>query len=239
MTNVVPVFPNGIFSWIDRVDQQSVDFAGDINSVASDLISVESTLGTNPQKEPSPPSGGTPLTYATVSARISDAMQGAQLPVCVLSGIPAIVNNTSAGLLNNYTVAYDPFSYFNGTDITIKNAGWYIVNAHQYWTWWNDGFAHQFLTVNGSSNILDEDLVDWEFSGNGADESDESTPRWQVVGLRSRITRNFWQGRLNKGDRLSILSENGSSNTNMKISSMVFTAAMLRTLPPTGFVSGH
>jgi hypothetical protein len=159
-------------------------------------------------------------------------MQGAQMPVGILTGIPTTVNNSSVGQLNNYTATYDPFSMYNGTDITIPQLGWYLITAHQYWTWWNDGFAHQYLTVNGTATILDEDLVDWEFSGNGHGQDDQSTPRWQRFGLRSRITKNFWQGRLNKGDRISVLSENGSSNTNIQISNMLLSVAMIRTLPP-------
>src|SRR5579862_3663844 len=151
MSNVVPVFPNAIFTWQDRVDQVNIDFANDINSVASDLISVESTLGANPQVESNPPSGGTPLTYSSVSSRISDAMQNAQLPVCILRADPFVVNNTSVGQLTNFNSVYDPYSMFNGTDMSIIANGWYMFTVHQTWSWWSDGYSHTYLSTSGNN----------------------------------------------------------------------------------------
>jgi hypothetical protein len=232
VSNVVPVFPNGFFTWVDRVDQVNVDFANDINSVASDLISVETILGTNPQIEPSPPGGGTPLTYATVSNRISDAMSNAQLPGCVLSMRKVTLSNTAVAIANNYTANYDPYHMFNGTDITIPVSGWWIITNAQRWDWWGDGYVHQTLTVNGQGNILAEDIIDWAFSGNVVDvDLDNETPRWQVFGLRPRISNVVWQGILTAGSRISVFSENGTSNTSFGIDDAILSAACLRTLP--------
>lgn len=229
MSNVTPIYPNGIFSWTDRVDQVNVDFANDINSVASDLISIETVLGTNPQVEPHPPNGSLPVTYANVSSRITDAMQNNQLPVTILRASPFTVNNSSAGQLTPFNAIYDPFSMYNGTDMTIKQDGWYVFTVHQTWSWWNDGFSHTFLTTNG--NTVEEDVIDWEFAGNGNDKSDQSTPRWQRFGLRSRIAHLVWQGRCSAGERISVLAENGTSNSNMQVTYTAFKTHMVKTLP--------
>lgn len=227
MTNVVPVFPSAIFTWVDRVDQVNIDFANDINSVASDLISVESTLGSNPQTEKNPPNSTPAISYSTVDSRISDAMGNAQLPVCILRAGPFVVNNTSSGQLTNFNSIYDPYGMFNGNDITITTNGWYLFTCHQTWSWWNDGYSHTFLTTNG--NNVDEDLIDWGFSGNSS--SSSGVPRWQKFGLRSRIAHISWQGRCTPGERVSILAENGTSNTAMQVTYTALHVSMIKTLP--------
>lgn len=229
MSNIVPVYPSGVFSWVDRVDRVSIDFANDINSVASDLISVEQTLGTNPQNETSPPNGGLPVNYATVSNRISDAMTNNLLPVCILRASPFTVNNSSAGQVTNFNSIYDPFSMFNGTDITIKQNGWYMFSCHQTWSWWNDGFSHTYLTTNGDN--VEEALIDWAFSGNLGHDPDD-LPRWvRNSGRRPRIAHLFWQGRCGPGERISIVAENGTSNASLQVTYTAFKIAMLKTLP--------
>ena len=43
------VYPNGYFTWTDRIDEVDIDYAEDINAVADDLSAVENTLGLLPQ----------------------------------------------------------------------------------------------------------------------------------------------------------------------------------------------
>lgn len=231
MSNVVPIYPNAIFSWIDRVDQVNIDFAGDINSVASDLIAVESTLGANPQVESNPPAGGQPVGYPNVSARISDAASAALMPVCILRSGSFIVDNLSSGALTPFNLIYDPYGMFNGTDITITANGWFLFTVHQTWAWWDDGYSHTYLQTNG--NTVEEDLINWEFAGNGKDPSDQSIPRWQKFGKRTRIAHLTWQGRCSPGERISVLAENGTSNTAMQVTYTALHVAMLKKLPST------
>lgn len=229
MSNVVPAFPNALFTWTDRVDQVNIDFANDINSVASDLISVENTLGTNPQTEKNPPNAKKKIKYSTVDARISDAMANAQLPAVILRSNSFVVNNTSAGDLTNFNKSYDPFGMYNGTDLTIVQDGWYYFTVHQTWQWWNDGYSHTMLTTNG--NIVDEDVINWEFAGNKTG-ANADIPRWQKFGLRSIIAHVNWQGRCAQGERISVLAENGTSNTKMQVTYTSLKASMVKTLPP-------
>ena len=232
MSNVVPIYPSAIFSWVDRVDQVNIDFANDINSVASDLISVEATLGANPQNESNPPAGGQPVTYSNVSARISDAASAALMPVCVLRSGGFVVDNVSSGMLTPFTSIYDPYSMFNGTDITTTANGWFLFTVHQTWSWWNDGYTHTYLQTNG--NTVEEDLINWEFAGNiKSDEESDEVPRWQRFGKRTRTAHLVWQGRCSVGERVSILAENGTSNTAMQVTYTALHVAMLKKLPST------
>lgn len=238
MSNVVPVYPSGIFTWTDKVDLQDADLAENINSVASDLISVENTLGTNPEIESQMPVGN-PKTYSNVSNRISDAMNNNNLPVCTIAVAQFYVNNSSSGSRNAYQIALDPFNMFNGTDLTIPANGWYILSSFQRWDWWNDGFSHHYKTLNGQSNIIDEDVVDWTFAGNVVQGTNNPglLPRWQIFGKRPICTKTWWQGALHEGDRISVYSENGTSNAAHHVSNSLLKACMVRSLEGT-FTSG-
>lgn len=234
MTNIKPVFPSAIFTWTDRVDGVSLDMAADINTVASDLISVETTLGVNPQIEPTPPTG-IPITYASVSTRVSDAMTNTRLPVCYLFSASQNNNNVSSGILNTYQVNYDPYNMFNGTDLTIPSNGWWSITSEQTWNWWNSGYSRQYLALNGSSNVLCEDFIDWTFSGNVG--IAPFVPRWQIYGKRPRTTHVNFQGLLHQGDRISIYSENGTSSATLGLVNLKLKASMLKVVSGT-FTSG-
>lgn len=215
MTNVQPVYPNGILSWTDRVDQVDVDFANDINTVASDLISVEKTLGENPEIETGLPNGlPDSVIYGNVSERISDAMKNAQLPYGSLITTGEKFTTGKFGQFNHLHQEWDPYNMWNGTDFTVPCDGWWQVDAGQTWPWDSSGYGYIMLIVNGLGNILGDDLIDWGFSGNtSVFFGPNRPPNWQVGGLRPRRAQCTWQGRLHKHDRLSLVSENGTSNT--------------------------
>lgn len=242
ISNVQPVYPAGIFPWTDRVDQQNIDFAEDINSVAAEVESIENTIGTQPQVEPNPPQGGAPINYPSLSARISDAMDNAQLPYVSLGSSSFTCPNNTSGTFIPYQVHIDPFNCYNGNDVTCPASGWWIVSTVQTWGWWNDGYSHHVLCLNGFSNILHEDFIDWEFPGNlfpsGLSVPIQLlTPRWWQFGKRNIRSTVTWQGALHKGDRLSVLAENGTSNPAHVISGLNLKAIMVRTI--TGnFTSG-
>jgi hypothetical protein len=248
MTSVQPVYPNGIFTWTDRVNNVSVDFANDVNSLASDLISVENTLGTNPENETELPSGLQSADYTNVSSRISDAMKNAQLPYGSVQNLSFTVNNTSGGTLNTFIQEWDPGNLWNGTDITIPCDGWYVVTAFQTWPWASSGYSYQALVVNSpaglffgngvnqvaSDSVLGDDIIDWTFSGNTSSDTGPifgpNIPRWQVYGQRPLTTHIPWQGRLHKGDRLSVYSENGTVNANVTVASSYLRLHMFRNI---------
>lgn len=256
LSNVQAVYPNGIFPWIDRVDQQDIVFAEDVNPLASEIEAIETTIGTTPNVEPRPPQGGTPITYPSISSRISDAMNNTQLPVVSLGNPTFTCHNSSPGLLFPWFVHFDPFNCYNGTDITAPASGWWIVTATTQWSWWNDGFSHHMLCLNGFDNIMHEEFLDWEFSGNNVPINPSyevvdgqivpvaagtpfsfTQPRWWQFGKRSRKTTVTWQGLLNKGDRLSVLGENGTSNPGHVLNNMSFKAIMIKSVSG-NFVSG-
>jgi hypothetical protein len=225
MTSVQAIYPNAIFSWTDKVDEVNVVFAVDPNSIAADLIAVENTLGTNPQTEPSPPLGN-PVTYTSVSARITDAMNCAQMPVAEISSASATCPNTIGGQVNQYRKIYDPYGAFNGVDITIPADGWWIITTTQTWSQWDSGYSHHSLCLNGIGNILCDHLVNWEFPGNST--FNGIPGRWQQFGLRPITSYTTWQGLCHAGDRFSGVSENGTTNASQNITSLSMKASMIR-----------
>lgn len=247
-SNIKPIYPNGIFPWTDRVDKQSVDFANDINSVVAEIESVESTIGTAPQTEPGVPTG-LPVSYSNVSSRITDAMTNAQLPYCYLLNVLITIPNTSSGVQIPFKSILDPYKCYNGNDITIPANGWWFVSVETTADWRSNGYEYQTLTLNGSGNILDDSLIDWEFSGNVEQvvyspsgnivEFNPNVPRWQQFGNRSRRMKCEFQGALHKGDRISVYIENGTVQPVPWFNHIKLKAYMLRTIPEAiSFVSG-
>lgn len=247
-SNVQPIYPSGIFPWTDRVDQQSIDFANDINSTVAEVESIETTVGTTPQIESGVPVG-LPVSYPSVSARITDAMTNAQLPYCSLMNILFTTPNTSSGTIVPFKTVLDPYGCYNGSDVTIPASGWWFLSAETTADWRNNGYEYQTLCLNGGSNILDDDLIDWEFSGNVQQvvyspsgnivQFNPNTPRWQTYGKRSRRMKCEFHGALHKGDRISVFIENGTTQPVPWFNHIKLKAFMLRTIPSSvSFVSG-
>jgi hypothetical protein len=225
MSSVQALYPNGLFSWTDKIDEVNIVFAIDPNSIAAETIAIENTLGANPQIEPSPPIAGA-ITYPTVSNRITDAMNNAQMPVVSLASSSTTCSNTNGGIFNQYKKVYDPFSAFNGVDITVPADGWWVVTTTQTWDWWDVGYSHHSLCLNGLGNILCDHLINWEFPGN--DVFNGIRGRWQRFGLRPVTSYTTWQGLCHKGDRFSGVSENGTTNAAQNISNLTLKATMTR-----------
>lgn len=236
MSSVQAAYPNSILSWTDRIDDVNIVYAIDPNTIAADLISVETVLGTNPQIEPSPPLG-TPITYASLSARITDAMNNAQMPYVSLTQQKIACPSSSGGQLNYYRADFDPYRMHNGTDITFPCDGWWIVTSSQTWDWWDTGYSHFWLGLNGIGNILAEHLVDWEFPGNTF--YNGVPGRWQLFGKRTMTSTVWWQGPAHKGDRISGVSENGTTNASQNVSNLSLKASCIsRFKSGTTFSSG-
>lgn len=250
ISNIQPIYPNGIFPWSDKVDNSDIDFAIDINSTVADLESVETTLGTNPQVERGVPTG-LPVSYSTLSARVTDAMTNNQMPYSSLLATSIAVPNTNSGSLISFRANLDSYGCYNGTDITIPANGWWDITSSAQWGWQDTGYSHHYLTLNGNSNVLDQQILDWEFSGNVTATQYSPTggiinqpsgliPRFYLYGGQRRVrTRSIFQGPLHAGDRLSVYLENGTSNATATVYSASLKSQMIRVIPPSvTFTSG-
>lgn len=229
---VSAVFPNSLASWTDRRDELDVVFANDPNSIAAEVAAVELALGTNPHVEKNPiipgPSGT--VVYNNVDARISDVLNGGQIPVCYLTSDEQLVHNNQPaganyGEWNSYGAQnVDPFNMYNGVDITIPVSGWWHVNMSQYWDWWSTGYHGMWFWVDGFFHRNHH--WQWDFPGN------ELGGYWyrDVFTQRPTTTHIEWEGPLQAGQRIRVLSENGCPHTPHRAYNMSFAASFVRKL---------
>jgi hypothetical protein len=207
------VYPNGIVPWINRVDLINTVYAADPNSLAAEIIAIETTVGTNPQIESAPPVGN-PVTYSTLSARVHDVQMGNQLPVCtVVNQSFEVHGNSPTGVQNSYSKVLDPFGMYNGTDITVKTPGWYDITATQGAGWASSGYAHFTLNISGVE--VTNDFWNWDFPANqpgGQWRSAASAPG------RGHIMSMSWQGIIQANQRISVSTENGTGSSTMSCS---------------------
>jgi hypothetical protein len=204
-----PIYPKALASWTDRIDNVNTIWAADPNSLAAEIVSMEQTFGTMPQVEPSPPIGN-PVTYPSVSARITDTLLGTQQPYVELYASNFTVSYPKliqAGYLLNYSVfntfkaVEDNWGYFNGSDITVQTPGVYMIDSFQVWSWYKSGWLFHMLTIN--NNMARGDRWDWNFPTSGPN-SENYAGHWARTGWT-------WMGPLNKGDRIRVASLNATT----------------------------
>lgn len=225
MTN--PVYPRALSSWVDRLNNIDTIWASDPNTLAAEIISIEQTLGTMPQVEALVPVGN-PLTYNSVSARISDAMLDAQHPYVELKvshfKIPDGTQAQPRGGINAYT-KYNPVSdnwgYFNGSDITTRADGLYYVHTHQAWENYTSGWLHHLLIINGTE--AGRDKWSWDQSTSGPSPGSYAG-KWAYTSVD-------WIGTLHKGQRVRVVSVNGTNKTGYEVMNSDLRMYYLRNLP--------
>lgn len=218
---VTPVYPNGIVPWVNRVDLVNTIYAIDPNTLAAEIVALEGTIGVNPQIESAPPVGNA-VNYSTFGARVHDVLMGSQLPVCtVMNSSFTVPTSGEYGTNNSYPNAiYDPFSMTNGSGITVKATGWYVVTAQQIVDRFSSGYAH--IVLNVTSGEVCDDFWNWDFPANG------SGGQWNGRGHTMSCT---WQGAIQAGQRIWVSTENGVGSP-MGCRNAYLRASYKRTLPP-------
>lgn len=227
------VYPNGVLAWTPRIDEVNVVYAADPNTLAVELQAVESTIGTNPQNEASPPAGST-VAYSTMSSRVSAAMNNVLSPCVSLLNNGGFFINQGQQAFNRYTTQeYDPYNIWNGTDLTIPCNGWWSIRADQKWNQHGNNFHGLnvfFLYLNGT--WIDMELWDWST----AIAADQYNYPANILGSNG-WTKLSWMGMLHKGDRIQLLSANATYCPGIQITNMTMKAYCHRTVS-TAFVSG-
>jgi hypothetical protein len=227
-------YPNGIFQWVPRIDQSSTAFAKDPNTLATEVQAVEATVGVTPQIESSPPAGSA-VTFATMSARLSASMNNQLLPVCAMTNTAGFFINAGQQLFNSYTQNYDPYKIWNGQDGTIPVNGWWVIRADQRWNQKGNKFNGQnilFLYLNGA--WIDMQIWDWSTA------IAANNYKYPANVLQSNgWSQICWEGLLHKGDRVQILSANGTFCPGIQVTNCTLKLACMQTIPTTvSFKSG-
>ena len=225
------VYPGNVLSWTPRIDEVNVVFANDPNTLAVEVQAIESTVGTTPQIESSPPAGS-PVTYPTLSSRVSAAMNGALLPFVSVNNSAGLFLTHGQQSYNHYPAQIvDPYNIWNGSSLTIPCSGWWTIRSDQRWSQQGGNFGgcnHHFMYCNG--NWFDHDHWNWGDRG--------TSPGWpDNVFNGDGWTKIRWEGLLNKGDIIQILSVNSTSCDRIKIYNMSLKVFCHRTIS-TPFISG-
>lgn len=226
-------YPKTIASWTNRVDQVDTVWAADPNTLASEILAVETTVGPMPQVEPNSPAW-TPVTYSSMSARVSDAMVNGRAPYAELYAANFSVGYGSAlsayGVFNNYSRVEDSWGYYNGSDITIRAPGVYVIDAYQAWEYYTAGYVHLMLGIN---NVFARgSLWQWDFPRSGPNVYSAS------YGERWAHTEFAWMGKLNTGDRVRVASDNGTPRNPYKVINSTLRICYLRSLTSAQAVQG-
>lgn len=216
------VFPKGVFPWTDRIDLVNTIFANDPNSLAAEVGAIESTLGAMPQV--ANPISGTAITYNTVSARIQDVQMGNLEPVVTVVN-PSFqikdLDDYKTAPYNSYNKLYDPFGWYNGSDITVKVDGWYTVTVQQTVDWWSTGFVRIVLLIGGTG--VCDDFWDWDFPAN------VPAGRWKDRDKTMTIT---WQGIIHAGQRVRVTTENATQKSQLGVESAYLRVKWDRSVYP-------
>lgn len=202
-------FPNAIFSWTNRINDTDVVWAADPNSMAAEILAIENNIGAKAQIESGVPVGN-PVTYKNVSSRITGAMNGTNLPYVSLYNTQFNVGYGTAADANavyfNFKKLQDTYGYFNGSDITVKASGVYAVDSYTAFQWYNQGFCASYLIINGVVNS--SDYWKWNFAARG---------KGAYTDDRFGVVQWSWLGTLNKGDRVRVGFENGTTRSSYRI----------------------
>lgn len=218
-------YPNGIASWTNRIDNINTVWAADPNTLAAELVAVETSLGTNPQIE-SKPIAGNPVTYASLSARLSDTLAGTQRPyVAIGAGSFSVRYGTALdgyGQFNVYTTKYsDHWGWYNGSDITVGVSGIYLVDVEQDWQYYS-GSGYYKLALTCDNINLRSQVWHWDFpSGSASNYSANFAGRQATMGFA--FMREFVAG-----TRIRVVSENGTATNPVTAASSLLTLQYLR-----------
>lgn len=216
----VPIFPKALSGWTDRIDNVDIVWANDPNSLAAEIIAIEQTLGTMPQVEPNMPVGK-PAVYPSVSSRISAVQLGANLPYCELFRANFRVGYGSYfnGVANVYSPLVDDFGFFNGSDMSMPTNGIYVIDVFQVYQPWTSGFMNVHLTIN--NNLARTGTWSWDAVPTSGPRSWEG--REGTAGL-------CWMGPLQYGDRVRVVTENGTGCSPYSVNYSSFRAQYVRSL---------
>lgn len=244
----IAIYPNSIFPWTDRQNNIDVVWAADPNELADEIQAIEAAIGTNPNVETSPPTGGS-VTYQTLSSRVSDAQNNALLPYAHLQGGNFFIG-AGQTIINTYNKNIDPYNMWNGTDGTIPCNGWWFISAEQKWNQQGNNFYGgnaQFLMLNG--NVIESDIWNWdaqfatfgfpvEFGIATVTPSEGGTRQFAAAILGANgFTHVFWQGLLKAGDRIQSMSINNTFCPGISVTSVHLKMYCARTIQGS-FTSG-
>jgi hypothetical protein len=156
-----------------------------INAMQDEILALQTAVGVMPYLDPT--LNKVNNNYGTVRGRMEQIQRGSHVPVIQLQA-NTINLATSTDLDVNYDpphVVFDTLSVFDGTGITIKRGGWWIITTDVLWPNNSNGArftALQSVNTNGMVEVSGDTRL--------------PVPGWPT---RSNVT---WQGALAAGQKI-------------------------------------
>lgn len=218
-------YPTSLLSWTQRVNGATV-WAADPNTLAAEIDAVEQFVGLNPQNESQALTGGT-KTFASMSARVSDAMLQRGHPYIQLSRTTNwnVFHTTSAlhttqapfGTVNS---AWPGYSVIGGA-VTIKDTGVWLINVTQRWQYASSGWVMTDIYLGG--NIAERNIFSYDqFPASGSNAYGE-----RFLNLDG-YTNATVMTRINAGTVVSVGSGNFTNLNPLQVHSMAMSLYYLR-----------
>jgi hypothetical protein len=200
-------YPNGVKVWSPRVNQRDDVEADDVNSLAAEIIAIQTTLGLSPAIDTSV--NGDHIDHQTVSQRLHDIQSGYNRPVVRLEG-NAIIPNAAEIPIDFAAIAaqIDSDGAFDGVGITIPRSGWWVLTGDCRWPINTNGFRLLALTFSGTNEL-----------------SGQTSPGTGFF-VRTSVS---WQGNLTKGAKIR-LNAYQNSGASMTIDQVSLSGSMIRDL---------
>jgi hypothetical protein len=219
-------YPKGIETWVNRIDDVNIVFAADPNSLAAEIIAIEQNVGTMPAVESKPPVGK-PVSYTSMSARLTDTLLGNQKPfVDLAAGLGKVAYGSAGdghGQFLSFSKNYDPFNYYNGSDITIQASGVYAIDHYMTWSYQTNGYVASYVYINNVNSK--GDLWHW------SDFAVDSPAQFNYAGRWGTTAVTFSNIALQKGTRLRVVAENGTATNPVQIENAFLRCQFLRAIP--------
>lgn len=198
-------YPSSLLSWTQRINSQTI-YAADPNTLAAEIDAVEQFVGVNPQNESSALTGAS-TTFSTMSARVSAAMLQTGHPYIEVSNSANynIWHSTATGNVGNvgfHTTNSNWPGYIGSSgNVTIQDAGLWLINCNLTWQYAASGWVQQVLYKG--STALRRDFFSYDmFPASGSNTYGERFINGQGH------TETTFLGRLSAGTVVSIAAGN-------------------------------
>lgn len=221
-------YPQALFSWTNRVNGQTV-YAADPNELAAEIDATEAILGTNPQNEQNPFTNSI-AKYATVSARLSAANGQTTHPYVTMvsknfkvahHAFPGVWNPGSTSKPTGAPGTVYPAYYGTGGNLTIQDAGLWLIEFNQIWLNASSGWVMTDLYVG--SGIVSRNVFSYDqFPKSGSNAYGE-----KFEGLDGH-THNSFLGTIGKGTVVRVMSQNATPTSPLTVAFANMNAYFLR-----------
>lgn len=188
--------------------------ASHVNNLQDEVAAIQATLGIAPQRDT-----GLKIktnTWATVADRLDSIQRGQGIPVCYLRKDTMTMKAPKTSTASDkFPVAfpappavYDPEGIFDGSSITPKRTGWWIVSGYaRAGKFTDDPQRYIGLSINGTRVLAHDSVANF----NGYSH-----------------TTFTWQGPVGAGHKMEMIARNPYKGKTYTLYEMKFSVAMLR-----------